>query len=191
MKRLLIAAVLTFLAIPATAYAQNFELIIQAGATIGQYSGDDISSSSQVGFQGGGKVRFGGPFYIDGGILWGVNGGSIDDGTISDDVMTTNIRFPVTFGVRVLRARVLDLRFFLGGVFDAVSSVQDNDFGIVEDDVKSSAFSGRVGAGLDVAILAFDLAYEFGFSDSFEQSAGLGSVKRNGWAAEVGLRFAF
>jgi hypothetical protein len=72
-----------------------------------------------------------------------------------------------------------------------ISGVSDNDFGFVKDDLKSSVFSGKVGAGVDIAILAVDLAYEFGLSDVFESSAGLGGVKRNGWLAEAGLRFAF
>jgi hypothetical protein len=188
-----IGAVLVALAIPAAAQAQVFELIILGGATFGTYSGDNITSSSQVGGQGGAKVRFGGPFYGDVGVLFGGNGGKITEtasGT-TGEVLTTNVRVPATFGVRVIRAKVFDVRFFLGGVFDIVSSVADNPFDIVKDDVKSSVFNGRVGAGLDVFILAFDLAYEFGLSDVFEESAGLGSVKRNGWAAEVGLRFAF
>ncbi len=190
-KRFAFGAILIALAVPATIQAQNLEFIFQVGASLGSYSGDDISSSTDVGGVAGAKVRVGGAFYIDGGIFWGANGGRIESETTTDDFGTTGVRFPVTLGVRLIRARIIDVRFYGGGVFDVISSVSDNDFGFVKDDLKSSVFSGKVGAGVDIAILAVDLAYEFGLSDVFESSAALGGVKRNAWVAEVGLRFGF
>lgn len=190
MKTLLTGLFVVALALPVAAQAQSFEIIAQIGGQLGKYSGDGVVSSTDVGFNAGGKVRLGSGFYVDGGVFWGANGGSVDSGGTKDDVVVSGVRFPVTAGFRILRAAILDLRIYGGGVLDVTSSVKDNDFGIVKDDVKSSIFSGRVGAGLDFTLIALDLGYEFGLSDVFESSAGLGGVKRNGWFAEAGLRFA-
>lgn len=190
MKKSLIGLFLVALSLPAAAQAQSFEIIAQIGGQLGKYSGDDVVSGTELGFNAGGKVRLGTGFYVDGGIFWGANGGSVENGGTKDEVITTGVRFPVTVGFRILRAAILDLRLYGGGVLDVASSVRDNDFGIVKDDVKSSIFSGRVGAGLDFTLIALDLGYEFGLSDVFEDSAGLGGVKRNGWFGEAGLRFA-
>jgi hypothetical protein len=191
MRRLLVGMCVIAFAVPAAAQAQTFEIIAQIGGQLGEYSGDDVVSGTDFGFNAGGKVRVGSGFYVDGGVFWGANGGSVDSGGTEDDVVVSGVRFPVTVGFRILRASIIDLRIYGGGVLDVASSVNDNDFGIVKDDVKSSIFSGRVGAGLDFTLIALDLGYEFGLSDVFEDSAGLGAVKRNGWFGEVGLRFGF
>lgn len=190
MRKLLVGLFVMALSLPAAAQAQTFEIIAQIGGQLGEYSGDDVISGTDFGFNAGAKVRLGGGFYVDGGVFWGGNGGSVESGGTTDDVVVTGVRFPVTAGFRILRAAILDLRIYGGGVLDITSSVKDNDFGIVKDDVKSSIFSGRVGAGLDFTLIALDLGYEFGLSDVFEDSAGLGGVKRNGWFGEAGLRFA-
>ena len=190
MKRLLTGVFVIALSLPSAAQAQTIEIIAQVGGQLGEYSGDDVVSSTDLGFNAGGKLRLGGGFYVDGGVFWGANGGSVDSGGTKDDVVVSGVRFPVTAGFRILRAAILDLRIYGGGVVDITSSVKDNDFDIVTDDVKSSVFSGRVGAGLDFTLIAIDVGYEFGLSDVFEDSAGLGGVKRNGWFAEAGLRFA-
>jgi hypothetical protein len=190
MRKLLVGLFVMALAVPAAAQAQSFEIIAQIGGQLGKYSGDDVVSGTDFGFNAGGKVRLGGGFYVDGGVFWGANGGSVESGGTTDDVVVSGVRFPVTAGFRILRAAILDLRIYGGGVLDIASSLKDNDFGIVKDDVKSSIFSGRVGAGLDFTLIALDFGYEFGLSDVFEDSAGLGGVKRNGWFGEAGLRFA-
>lgn len=193
MKKIAMFAMLAGLATPAAARAQTFELIAQLGVSLGSYSGDNVESSTQVGADGGVKARFGSAFYVDGGIFWGARGGEITTPSVTDDFAYSGVRVPLTAGVRLIRADAFDLRGFFGAALDLPSSVSDNDLGLTDEDVASSIWSGRVGLGLDVLILAIDAGYEFGFSDVFADTASpeLAGIKRNAWFLEAGLRFGF
>ena len=193
MKRIAMFAVLLGLGIPATAQAQSFELIAQLGVSLGSYSGDNIESSTQVGADGGVKVRFGSAFYVDGGIFWGARGGELNDGTNVDDFAYSGVRIPMGVGVRLIRADAFDIRAFAAASLDLPSSVSDNGLDLVDEDVSSSIWSGRVGAGIDFLIIGIDAGYEFGLSDVFADTAPaeLAGVKRNAWFLEAGLRFGF
>lgn len=192
MKRLL--AFLVILAFPAAASAQVFEVVPQIGVTLGQFSGDNIDSSAEIGFSAGGKVRLGSGLYVDGGIFWTAAGGEmtadIGNGTQTDAFFVRSIRVPVTVGVRVINARIVALRLFGGGAFNIVSGVGDTDFGFEKEDFRSTILAGRAGVGIDLAILAVDVAYEFGFTNIFDEGAypSLDDVKQRGFVAEAGLR---
>jgi hypothetical protein len=88
------------------------------------------------------------------------------------------------------------LRIF-GGAYPAfVTSVSDDDEerGIVKDQLESTLWSGRAGAGLDFTLISFDVGYDFGFSSIFkdpEITSVVGDVKRNAFYLEFGLRFGF
>ncbi|MDH3733098.1 MAG: PorT family protein [Gemmatimonadota bacterium] len=188
MRIWLAAIVLAAVAVvPRAAEAQTVELIAQIGATIAQYTGDNITSGTEAQVSAGAKLRVGSGFYVDGGIFWTRTGGEID----GDAITLSSVRFPVTVGLRVIRASVVDLRLFAGTAINAVSSVADNSAGITKDDVKSAIWAGRAGIGVDIALIAIDLAYEFGLSDVFESGVGLDGVKQNAVVLEAGLRFGF
>lgn len=190
MRRVLVAAVVfCFLFLPSSLVAQVVEIVPQIGLTYASYSGDEVDSSAELGFSAGGKLRIGNPVYVDGGVFWTATGGELTEGTTTDAFLIRSIRFPVTVGIRLLPEALVNVRLFAGGAMNLVTGIGDTDLGLDEDDVKNN-FSGRVGAGADLLIIAVDAAYEFGLSDVFEESAGLGSVKQRGLVAEVGVRLA-
>ena len=186
-RRLTMAGALVagMVAVPAGAQAQTFEIIGQVGMTVAQYTGNSVSSGSEAQVSGGVKGRVGGFVYVDGGIFWTRSGGSID----GESLTISSVRFPVTVGLRILRARIIDLRIFGGAAINSVRSVS-SDSGLEKSDLKSSNWAGRVGAGVDIALFAVDLGYEFGASDIFEGSE-LSGIKQNAWVLEAGLRFGF
>ena len=194
MRRLLITAA-AVLGLPLSASAQVLEIVPQIGVTGMQFDGDAVESSTEIGLTLGGKVRIGSGLYVDGGLFWTYQGGGINvanpiSGATSDVFYVRSVRVPVTLGVRVLRARLVDVRLFGGGVANIPAGTGDSDFGFEKEDLKSVNFALRGGVGVDVLFLGVDLAYEYGVSNVFEDSAGLGDVKQKGFVAEAGIRIA-
>ena len=60
------------------------------------------------------------------------------------------------------------LRLYAGPTVTIVTSVADNDFGIVKDDYESTIWGGVLGAGVDVSTLTIDVNYEVGLSKVFK-----------------------
>ncbi len=194
MKRLLFAFVPLFLLAP-SASAQTVEIIPQLGLLLTSYSGDQVESSIGAGISLGGKARFGRRLYLDGGVFWAYSGGNLDLGVAgSDQFYIGSIRVPVTVGYRILAARAAAFRIFGGADIGFTTNVGSTNLGLTKDDVKNTQWWGRVGAGVDLLILAIDAGYMFGLSDVFESTAGAGvlsDVKSNSWFLDVGLRFGF
>lgn len=191
----LLGAIAALLFLPVPGAAQILEIVPQVGGTLMQYRGDAIESSSELGFTAGGKVRIGSGTYLDGGVFWTYQGGRIDvaspiDGVTSDAFYVRSVRVPVTVGVRLLQARLVDLRVFGGAVANFVAGTGDSDFGFGKDDLKDVNYGLRAGVGADILTIAVDLAYEYGITKVFADEAGLGDVKQKGLVAEAGLRIA-
>ena len=70
-------------------------------------------------------------------------------------------------------------------------NVQDNLFGLTEDQLKTFAMGLMVGVGLDFLFISTDLSYEFGLTDVFESDVmnGIVSSKRNVLRFSAGIRF--
>lgn len=191
----LLGAIAALLFLPVPGAAQILEIVPQVGGTLMQYRGDAIESSGELGFTAGGKVRIGSGTYLDGGVFWTYQGGRIDvaspiDGVTSDAFYVRSVRVPVTVGVRLLQARLVDLRVFGGAVANFVAGTGDSDFGFGKDDLKDVNYGLRAGVGADILTIAVDLAYEYGITKVFADEAGLGDVKQKGLVAEAGLRIA-
>ncbi|MGD8495820.1 MAG: hypothetical protein PVF05_06475 [Gemmatimonadales bacterium] len=191
----LLGAVLALLFLPVPGGAQILEIVPQIGGTLMQYGGDAIESSGELGFTAGGKVRIGSGTYLDGGLFWTYQGGRIDvaspiNGTTSDVFYVRTVRVPVTVGIRLVQARLVNLRVFGGGVANFVAGTGDSDFGFSKDDLKRVNYGLRGGVGADILMIAVDVAYEYGITNVFEDEAGLGDVKQKGVVVEAGLRIA-
>lgn len=186
MRKALSGLLVVALVLPLTGCGRTLQITPQAAMAIGEYDGDDIDSGTELSFGIGGKVRAGNPFFVDAGVFWTTLGGVIDDGFEEDDVNISVLRFPVTAGLH-LPIPILDTRVFAGPVLNVRTSVGDSDFDLDDDDVKSTMWAGRVGAGVSFTLIAIDFAYEFGFTDVFESSAGFGDVKQDQWVVEAGI----
>lgn len=191
-RTLLLVGLLT-LAGGASASAQVVELIVpQVGVTFMNYSGDDIDSDTGIGFEAGAKVRGGSRFYVEAGFFWSTAGADVTipaGGTTTDGLRIQDVSIPVSIGFKVIKTRPLAFRIFAGVAPSFPTSVSENDFGIVKEDLKSTLWSGRAGLGFDFVILSIDAGYDFGLGNIFEVSPE--SVKRNEWFIDLGLRFGF
>ena len=173
--------------------AQVVELIVpQIGVTFVNYSGDLIDSDTGVGFEAGGKIRVGSRFFVEAGFYWttaGADATGLDGSTTTDGLRIQDVSTPVAIGYKIIKSRPAAFRIFAGVVPSFVTSVSDNDFDVVKEDLKSTLWAGRAGLGVDLVIVSVDAGYDFGLSDIFE--VGVDSVKRNEWFLQVGARFGF
>lgn len=178
----------------AAAAAQLIEILPQIGVSGVTYTGDEVDSDTGVGFVAGGKLRVGGRVYLEGGVFWSTVGADVTsppEGGTTDNVRIQDVRIPLALGLKVIKSRVIALRIFGGGYPAFVTSVSDNDFGVVKEDLKSTVWAGRVGAGLDFVLISADVGYDFGVSDLLEPGGLDDTVKRNAFFIEAGLRFGF
>lgn len=188
MKRLCLLVLVPLFLVAPPAVAQTFEIVPQLGLTLSDYTGDDVSASTAAGFSAGGKVRVGRTFYVDGGFFWSWAGANVNFGGESNSFYIGSVQIPVTIGYR-LGLTVVAIRFFAGVVPNIVTNVS-TDFDVVKDDIQSTLWSGKFGAGVDVLIFAFDLAYQPGFTDLFKDPNDP-EIKQNSWIFEAGFRFGF
>jgi hypothetical protein len=190
MKRLwLLLVPLVALAFAPPLAAQTFEIVPQIGLTLSDYTGDNIEASTAAGFTAGGKVRIGRTFYVDGGFFWSWAGANVrDPGGMSSNLYIGSVQIPVTIGYRI-GLKVIAIRIFAGALPSFVTNVS-TDFDVVKDDIQSTLWSGKFGAGIDILFLAVDIAYQPGFTDIFKDPMDP-KVKQNSWIIEAGFRFAF
>ncbi|MRT92985.1 porin family protein [Ancylomarina sp. 16SWW S1-10-2] len=88
----------------------------------------------------------------------------------SADIKTKSIDIPVLLGYKIIKLPVIKVRAFAGPV--ASFSIDDNFKDFVTDGVndfspkvKDAVWNAKVGAGIDVWKLTFDVDYEFGLTD--------------------------
>jgi hypothetical protein len=181
------------IAASAPASAQVVELIIpQVGVTFVSYSGDLIDSDTGVGFEAGGKIRGGSRFFVEAGFYWSTAGADATipaAGGTTDELRIQDVSIPVAIGFKIIKSRPAAFRIFAGVAPSFPTSVSENDFGIVKEDLKGTLWSGRAGLGVDLIFLSIDAGYDFGLGGIFE--VGPDSVKRNEWFIDVGARFGF
>jgi len=189
MKRLWLFLVpIVMLAVAPPLAAQTFEIVPQIGLTLSDFSGDDVEASTAAGFTAGGKLRFGRTFYVDGGFFWSWAGANVTSGGESSSFYIGSVQIPVTIGYRI-GLKLVAIRLFAGVLPGFVTNVS-TDFDATKDDLVSTLWSGKFGAGLDVLIFAFDVSYLPGFTDIFKDPTDP-KIKQNSWLVEAGFRFAF
>jgi len=199
MKRLSIVALIALIGLAGfatQASAQVVEILPQIGVSFPMYSGDGVDSSTGIGFEAGGKLRIGGRFYVEPGVFWAYNTADIaETGEEKAAFAISDFRIPVVLGFKIIKSRVIALRIFAGAYPAFVTSVSDDDEerDIVKDDLNSTQWSGRAGAGLDFTLISFDIGYDFGLTEviDLETHPDAPSIKRNMFYLEFGLRFGF
>jgi hypothetical protein len=149
----------------------------------------DFSTDGKTGFHGGVDVRIGDKIFIQPGLHYYAlsadfqNDGLID--RIEDDVRLQNIRVPVMLGTSFLQTDQFKLRANVGlvGLFPLAT----NDNLIFDaDDYRNVNFGAAVGAGMDLGRLTLDIVYDFGLSDTFEESSNF-SGRGNILSLSVGI----
>jgi len=98
-----------------------------------------------------------------------------------------SIQFPVLIGYNVIHGGSVDLRLQAGTCVDFITGVDDNDH-FSKGDLKTTYWSFKFAAGIDVSLLTFDLGYDLGMSNYFEDNM-LSDSKMSGWFLNGGVRF--
>jgi len=180
-------------------YAAQAQLTIrpQVGVNSSSLSSDDdlINFNAGTGFQVGVDFQIGNKVYFQPGIQLEFlknrvefgNGAAIEE----SDYDRTGIRVPLMVGFRAVDDpdSGLNLRLFTGP--NALLQLsQDSDEGVLDDldddDLKDLVFGWNVGAGVDFSILFFDIGYQFGISEIFDDADA--APRNNLFYGNLGLR---
>jgi hypothetical protein len=156
----------------------------QIGINAATLSGetDNIQHDANVGWQIGGYLRYGKRFYIQPGIFWHyMNTETTDASSVEDfkfEQQISTIQVPVCVGFNIID--------------------DDNAADLDKDDINSTQWLGRIGAGLDFTMFTVDLGYDYGFSkfytDELIAEVALGGIdasdtKIQEFFLNFGLRF--
>lgn len=107
-------------------------------------------------------------WYLQPELNYVVRKSEVDFGMGSLDIKTKSLDVPMLLGYKLIKLPAFKLRAFAGPVasFNIDNSIKSTIEGQVEDpDFKSAVWNAKVGAGVDVWKLTFDVDYEFGLTD--------------------------
>jgi len=191
----LAAVVLLTLLAPAVRAERSFQIIPQVGLTMANLASepDELENSAKVGYMIGGSLRFGARPFLQPGIYYQrttINATGYDDltsQTFEDDLGVSSLWIPLQVGINVINGDALDLHVNGGPTATIVTSVSDNEFGLVKDDYESVTWGAVVGAGVDFTLISLDASYEFGLSKVLKDDPD--DVKYNVFRFAAGLRF--
>lgn len=193
MKKIFVIAVFSMIYFAAS--AQNTKVGLYGGANFLKVNmqSPELSSDTKAGYQIGAYFRAGEILYGQVGLEYQrVNTNftlaSLPDLNQTDDVSFKSFNLPAYIGVNLLPLtdNVANVRLYGGPVVSYLFDVPVNDLDFTASDFKTLRLNGGVGAGLDILLLSFDVAYNFGvnelFTDEFDGKTNYASVN-------VGLHF--
>jgi hypothetical protein len=191
----LAAVVLLTLLAPAVRAERSFQIIPQVGLTMANLASEpeELENSAKVGYFLGGSLRFGARPFLQPGIYYQrttINATGYDDltsQTFEDDLGVSSLWIPLQVGINVINGDALDLHVNGGPTATIVTSVSDNEFGLVKDDYESVTWGAVVGAGVDFTLISLDASYEFGLSKVLKDDPD--DTKYNVFRLAAGLRF--
>ena len=104
------------------------------------------------------------------------------------------IKVPVLVGVKLVKLGVANVRvmggpaftYMMGKKLDETSSSQLWPIK-TKDDLKNSAWSAQVGAGVDILFLTLDVRYEFGITNLYKGDSDL-KMKNNMFNVSLGVK---
>ena len=191
----LAAVVLLTLLAPAVRAERSFQIIPQVGLTMANLASepDELENSAKVGYMIGGSLRFGARPFLQPGIYYQrttINATGYDDltsQTFEDDLGVSSLWIPLQVGINVINGDALDLHVNGGPTATIVTSVSDNEFGLVKDDYESVTWGAVLGVGVDFTLISLDVSYEFGLSKVLKAEDE--DTKYNVFRLAAGLRF--
>ena len=194
-KYLLSVALLVVACISAKA---QFNVGIKGGVNFSEINADNVSKSTQTGYQAGVFARIGTGFYLQPEVYVSSTGGKFtyqtsgNTVTTSSDVKFTNLSVPLLLG-HSFGSKDLNFRLMVGPVYTYTFNANQtnsftNDFNNAYNDFgqyKSSTIGFQAGGGVDIGIFTADLRYEGGLTKinpNYGQRQSL-------WALSVGIKF--
>ena len=193
MKKITVLLFFCLLIVPAKAQTTiTPQLGVNGSYLTNEYTG--VTFSSQVGYQFGVNIRFGGFFHIQPGIYFESLQKEVllEISGLDGDFKLNYLNIPVLAGIKIIPLKVFDMRLNTGISFSLLTSVGANPLGLDTDDFASTHWGWIIGAGFDFLFLSTDISYEFGLSNAveapIEELDEVFSSKNNIFRLNVGVR---
>lgn len=189
MKKLTI--LLLAILVSGSIYAQLPSFGIKAGATTASLNTSDFTANSDpenvLGYQAGVFMRLkSGKFYFQPEVVYNNRKSNFLDALNAQKRFETGtLDIPVLVGVKLLDAKIFNLRIFAGPEASLVLNEKELSDGY---EVNKTNWFMQAGAGVDVLFLTFDIRYEKGLND-FISDANSNNFKNNVWVFSLGLKF--
>ncbi len=162
---------LATVAVTAPAHAQ-FAIDLMVGPNFSSISNAPAgySTSSDVGYFLGGRLRFGHLFYVSPGLDYQYQSVNIDGTSVgepNDNIGISSFMIPLGVGVN-LNAKVVAIQLGVSGTLAFNTSVNDNDFGLTKDETNNTRWGWMVSAGARILAFQLNLAWQSDFTDTFK-----------------------
>jgi len=200
--------------------AQLPNIGIRVGLTSSQLTtniSETFSSENTLGYQAGAFVRLNfDKFYIQPELIYNHRSTKLQyeinpviDGEnqqlgVRSDLKIGTFDIPVLFGFKIVKTKLLNIRFFAGPELSFATSKSlsyeyttgdgeefngevPDDSKLSVDDFNQTTWYMQAGAGIDVLFLTFDIRYEKGLSDLYNQ--GDLDISNNVWVFTLGMKF--
>ena len=200
--------------------AQLPNIGIRVGLTSSQLTtniSETFSSENTLGYQAGAFVRLNfDKFYIQPELIYNHRSTKLQyeinpiiDGEnqqlgVRSDLKIGTFDIPVLFGFKIVKTKLLNIRFFAGPELSFATSKSlsyeyttgdgeefngevPDDSKLSVDDFNQTTWYLQAGAGIDVLFLTFDIRYEKGLSDLYNQ--GDLDISNNVWVFTLGMKF--
>lgn len=130
------------------------------------------STKSRGGFNIGFDYRIGDRFQIVPGLHYATHGTTllgVQDTVAENKIFVHYLQIPVVANFNVFNSNIFQLRIYGGIVANVALKVDGNNY-MTKDDWKPVNGGVRLGTGVDLGVLTFDINYEIGMLDVFEDT---------------------
>ena len=155
---------LAFLTVAIFSFGGIFDLGLKVGYNSSQLtfnqSGQDVVSDLKGGYEFGAFLRTGGKrLYFQPEVLFVEKNTSTND----NKVKITSVQVPLLAGLRILNLKIASIHLNTGPSVSFSPNATLND--VKANLTNSSAWSWKLGAGVDVLIFSLNLRYDWGLTD--------------------------
>ncbi|MFH1297324.1 MAG: porin family protein [Bacteroidota bacterium] len=157
---------------------------------------DTVSSQFKSGFQIGVFVRIGKKFYFQPEAYYTTQGSEFkaNSGIWEQKVNIGSLDIPLLVGLKLLNAKVVNLRILAGPLASFVVNRSVKVSGIVTEpienaDINDVNWAVQAGAGLDVLFMTLDIRYQIGLNDLIKQIENSEVNSKNSvWVVSLGFK---
>jgi hypothetical protein len=127
------------------------------------------SKSSDIGYFLGGRIRFGGLFYIAPGLNYQYQSVKLETTSVSDNIGISSFMIPLEVGVN-LNAKIVAVQLGVAGTVAFNSSVNDNEFATFanKDNTNNTRWGWMLNGSARILMLQLNLQYQADFTDTFK-----------------------
>ena len=144
------------------------------------------TSSSDVGYFLGGRIRFGHMLYIAPGLNYQYQSFKFETTSISDNIGISSFMFPLEVGVN-LDAKIVAFQIGVAGTLTLNSSVNANTFGVTKNETNNTRWGWMLSGSARIFMLALNLGWQQDFTDTFTNDPS--GAKLSQFRVGIGIGF--